>query len=831
MASLTTTATYQHGRNTIRTGLLIGETGDARSSVHGIRCCCDGRKFLLILVLFVVSWGIGGMTRSTAAELSSNKDSQRLDYLWRPTRQLAILRAKTKVSHHGANGLALDTNGDWLLLTPAGIVVGDETRGGAVIWRSSDRGQSWSKTAVIPEDLPDTKHLKNYSHDYRQLLVTSKGRFVTYVGHWPISGSSVRVPHEKQGSQLGEDPPGRPRVAMANWLADSVQVSIAYSDDKGQTWRMAFVDGGPLRLFGSSCCGSLHEAANGELTFPVAGCLKEPGPWGWTPVTGYVRSSDGGETWSRPHVIFKDEGQRGHWFNETAVLPRNNGPWLAVARANPLLRVQKPGSHGFLGGFRSFSHDEGKTWTLPEPATETIAYPRLLELKDGGLLIAASRWGTVYTQFSYDNGHSCAYGLEVPRSGGCLGAWLHPDDQTVVAVHGDIGEKDLMLTYYTRQPTDRTITTQTPPHPEHRWTMRDLKNVYVNPDLRPYCSSARCPDGTIVVAGLIGKPTSRVIVISSSDPWNKWSVPVEVASASTYANIYPVCMTTTGDGTLWMVCTEADDPLDEPEIFPLGKDQRGTPTVIRTLVSRDSGQSWKQVAAMNSCEGLRGLRPGSRMVLDGDGQLVLPVSALDNNGRSVCGTLRWRGTQNEWSCYQEMACSIDKEAVFDHPAVALLGNGRWLGVFRAQLADYQVDYNNSKGKTLRQPPLRCTLSEDDGKTWTSPTSFCSAHYPHLLPLPDGALMLTDISGSHMQYRISYNRGDSWSFEDVVIHYPTYNLYQGVFAMSDLPVVVLDDHTLLGTYFANDAHEGGPRIVATWFRALPATSFEARERGL
>jgi len=65
----------------------------------------------------------------------------------------------------------------------------------------------------------------------------------------------------------------------------------------------------------------------------------------------------------------------------------------------------------------------------------------------------------------------------------------------------------------------------------------------------------------------------------------------------------------------------------------------------------------------------------------------------------------------------------------------------------------------------------------------------------------------------------------------VIHYPTYNIYQGRFAMSDLSVVVVDDHTLLGTYFCNDEYEGGARLVGTWFRALPAGSFESRERGL
>ena len=83
----------------------------------------------------------------------------------------------------------------------------------------------------------------------------------------------------------------------------------------------------------------------------------------------------------------------------------------------------------------------------------------------------------------------------------------------------------------------------------------------------------------------------------------------------------------------------------------------------------------------------------------------------------------------------------------------------------------------------------------------------------------------------MQYRLSYNQGTSWSSEDTVIHYPTYHLYQGRFAMSDLSIVVLDDRTLLGIYFCNDALEGGPRLVATWFRALPSGSPEARERGL
>ena len=50
-------------------------------------------------------------------------------------------------------------------------------------------------------------------------------------------------------------------------------------------------------------------------------------------------------------------------------------------------------------------------------------------------------------------------------------------------------------------------------------------------------------------------------------------------------------------------------------------------------------------------------------------------------------------------------------------------------------------------------------------------------------------------------------------------------------MSDLSVLVVDDRTLLGTYFCDDAPGGGPRLLAAWIRALPAGSPEARARGL
>ena len=160
-----------------------------------------------------------------------------------------------------------------------------------------------------------------------------------------------------------------------------------------------------------------------------------------------------------------------------------------------------------------------------------------------------------------------------------------------------------------------------------------------------------------------------------------------------------------------------------------------------------------------------------------------------------------------------------------------LDDGRWLAVFRANLAEYKTDYVNVFGKTFRQPPLWQSISNDRGKTWSRPAHIRSAHQPRLLRLPDGSIMLTSRNVSTLSFQISYNEGESWSFENGVLSYPDRHLFAGTYHLSDLSVVVLDDRTLLGTYFCDDRCEGGPRIAAIWIRALAAGSAEARERGL
>ena len=456
---------------------------------------------------------------------------RKIDYQWLPDRQETVFEFKERARHR-VFGFAVNTNGDWLLLVPTRYFKYELASEGATLWRSSDRGKSWSKVTDLPEDLPEFARLKStYILTLSKLSVTRQGRIIVYAEHWPRKYPTVPgwLPHPKKG-RLGENPPGRPLRAGRAYFYDGVQFSMMYSDDGGESWQVTdVVDGSPLHNLSSSACGEMfHETPDGDLTLGVRGWLKEGATYGWTEATGYIRSSDGGLTWSEPQIIFKGDDLLGQWYNETVVLPRTSGPWVAIARMNPLYRLGKPTGHGFLGGYRSFSYDQGNTWTMPEPFTDAIAYPGLVDLRDGGILHSAGA-GPASMRISYDNGLSWAYSMQLPLVGGAGSPWIQPDEDTLVVVHNDITEHKLQLTYLTRQPTSKNLTTQPVTHPEHRWTMRDLKNLYIDKSLKPFSRSAYCGDGTIVVAGVTGGTSQQVIAVTTPDPLLTWSAPMTVA--------------------------------------------------------------------------------------------------------------------------------------------------------------------------------------------------------------------------------------------------------------------------------------------------------------
>ena len=232
----------------------------------------------------------------------------------------------------------------------------------------------------------------------------------------------------------------------------------------------------------------------------------------------------------------------------------------------------------------------------------------------------------------------------MPLSGGDHHFWIHPDSDTLVVAHKDITDQKVLLAWFAKQPTNRSIPVAAPEYPEHRWTMRNLKSIYVDEHLKPYSASARLRDGTIVVAGVTGESKQEVFAIASTGGGQAWSRPSPICQPNKLTSIYPACLTGINQETLIIICTETDQP-----------GQYNEPTILRTLISEDSGQNWKEINSLEGIEGISCLRPGSGINKDGDGNLVLPPSGVDKDGLSVCGTVRCQGPSGEWRLFQPIS--------------------------------------------------------------------------------------------------------------------------------------------------------------------------------
>lgn len=110
------------------------------------------------------------------------------------------------------------------------------------------------------------------------------------------------------------------------------------------------------------------------------------------------RSVDHGRTWTKAgHILYEEEDKRRDGFTEPAMEVLPDGELLAVLRTTD--------GNGVGPMYRARSRDLGKTWTKPEAFTETGVLPRLLQLKNGVLVLSSGRPG-VDLRFSTDGGRT-----------------------------------------------------------------------------------------------------------------------------------------------------------------------------------------------------------------------------------------------------------------------------------------------------------------------------------------------------------------------------------------------------------------------------------------
>jgi hypothetical protein len=128
------------------------------------------------------------------------------------------------------------------------------------------------------------------------------------------------------------------------------------------------------------------------LTYPY---YHDSQPVPFTSSASYM-SKDHGRSWAKTgHILYNEADRRRDGFTEPALEVLPDGRLLAVLRTTD--------GNGIGPMYRSWSADQGKTWSPPEVFTETGVLPRLLQLANGVLVLSSGRPG-VDLRFSHDAG-------------------------------------------------------------------------------------------------------------------------------------------------------------------------------------------------------------------------------------------------------------------------------------------------------------------------------------------------------------------------------------------------------------------------------------------
>ena len=223
-----------------------------------------------------------------------------------------------------------------------------------VIWvaRSEDGGLTWP---------------------FRRPVVAEPGWDVfTHHGLTRLRDGSLLL-HRVRGRHLGANAAG-----ASGGGAFFARGAFIRSTDGGRTWlphgpdlEMPFISAA-RRGF---CYGKVHELGGGRLIVPFYGtpaqCTDEQ-----QRVLAIVRSDDGGRSW-REHSFISASPSSPLRPSETDLLRLDDGRLLAVARANGRRRL-----------YRSWSADDGISWSELEPTAMPGQSPALLALESGPILCA-----------------------------------------------------------------------------------------------------------------------------------------------------------------------------------------------------------------------------------------------------------------------------------------------------------------------------------------------------------------------------------------------------------------------------------------------------------
>ena len=344
-------------------------------------------------------------------------------------------------------GLTTAANGDLLLA----VCCPEKMK--TFIMRSADRGKTWAKQGVV-EHTDQTGYVEGMTrtHSGRLMLIyysRSQKLAATKPGdlYYRVGGNNYRFAQHESN----------------HWGA--------WSDDEGKTWYKAPIDLSPFKAMDAQACGKIFQTQDGTLVASFRGHITQEELNSGITGCGIIRSHDDGKTWGDASPIHRAIPGSGHWFNENQVLPLADGRWLAMIRLNNNNLINSTP----LIMHRSYSLDQGRTWSFPVPTRFSGGEPGAGLLPDGGIVCAQTAsgrtygivwredkmlrggikqdkpWGLLY-EVSYDGGLTWAYWGDLYRSeeGSAehIGSptFLAIDENNVLAVYHR-GSKELSAKY------------------------------------------------------------------------------------------------------------------------------------------------------------------------------------------------------------------------------------------------------------------------------------------------------------------------------------------------------------------------------------------------
>ena len=260
---------------------------------------------------------------------------------------IAIADGPVKM-HRGWPGLTTTREGELVLTYKESTDHHRTDDGVLLVARSLDGGQSWTEKRVIAAE-PGWRSYTNHS-----LTRLSDGslRLNLIRGQHRQRADGTRYNYGRS-AYLRSDDGGR------TWQARGADIEVSYVDPT--QWSMAY--------------GRTLELSDGRLMVTVYGIpagVDDPK----LRALGVAFSADGGHTWPESSLVYED--RKGDICpSETDIIRLLDGRILAIIRANAAKRL-----------YRSYSADEGQTWTPIEPTEMPGQCPCVIYLASGALLCA-----------------------------------------------------------------------------------------------------------------------------------------------------------------------------------------------------------------------------------------------------------------------------------------------------------------------------------------------------------------------------------------------------------------------------------------------------------